>query len=283
MKKVLFRVAVVLFMMTSLFFTSAFAVNTNPSETTTSEDYIPSEKVITITRIVEVPVPLKAEDEGIVETTDLNELLNLMKECQQKMDDAHNLAEAGRKLGYDENHPVIKLAKEEYQLAQGYLLRYQERYEYQLEQQNWDTKFDEHPAASYVWQYLKSKGLNDYVCAGIIGNTMAEVGGLTLDIQYWLDTGNGFIGMCQWAKCYYSGPANPTLEEQCEYLMSDIKFQIDTFGFCYKKGFNYEQFLELNNEQDAAIAFAKCYERCASQYVNIRAKMATTAYNYFTA
>ena len=36
--------------------------------------------------------------------------------------------------------------------------------------------------ATQVWNGLKALGLNDYVCAGIMGNIMAEVGGQTLDI-----------------------------------------------------------------------------------------------------
>lgn len=140
---------------------------------------------------------------------------------------------------------------------------------------------EEYPIATEIWLFLKEQGYNDYICAGILGNMMAEAGGMSLNIHANLDTGNGFIGICQWAKTYYSGPAHPTIQEECEYLISDIEYQINTFGFCYKKGFNFDQFLQLTNEQDAAVAFAKCYERCASQHVNCRKPLATTAYNYF--
>ena len=41
---------------------------------------------------------------------------------------------------------------------------------------------DEYPEAYKIWHYLKKLGYNDYVCAGIMGNIMAECGGQTLNI-----------------------------------------------------------------------------------------------------
>ena len=46
--------------------------------------------------------------------------------------------------------------------------------------------------------------------------------------------------------------------------------------------FNFNSFLNLNDEKEVAKAFAKCYERCGSSSLNQRQKNATTAYNYFT-
>ena len=126
---------------------------------------------------------------------------------------------------------------------------------------------------------MKNLGWNDYVCAGIMGNLMAEVGGQTLDIQYWLKD-NGYYGMCQWNKAY-SNIWGADLETQCDYLKNTIKYEIDTFGYAYQKGFNFASFLNMSNERDAAKAFAKCYERCSSSTYNIRMNNAEKAYNYF--
>ena len=127
---------------------------------------------------------------------------------------------------------------------------------------------------------MKDLGWNDYVCAGIMGNLMAEVGGQTLDIQYWLQ-GNGYYGMCQWNKAYRSGVWGADLTGQCDFLRDTIKYEIDTFGYAYKKGFNLNSFLALSNERDAALAFAKCYERCGSGTYTIRQNNAEKAYDYF--
>ena len=109
---------------------------------------------------------------------------------------------------------------------------------------------------------------------------MAEVGGQTLDIQYWLK-GNGYYGMCQWNKAYCSGVWGADLTGQCDFLRDTIKYEIDTFGYAYQKGFNFESFLNMSNERDAAKAFAKCYERCGSSTYTIRQNNAEKAYNYF--
>jgi hypothetical protein len=141
----------------------------------------------------------------------------------------------------------------------------------------------EYPAAEYIWQYMKDLGWNDYVCAGVMGNLMAEVGGQTLNIQYNLySSDGGYYGMCQWSKKYHSGIYGINdLNTQCDYLKDTIKYEIDTFGYKYQTNFNLEAFLNLTDAQQAALAFAKTYERCASGSYAVRQRNAITAYNYF--
>jgi hypothetical protein len=141
----------------------------------------------------------------------------------------------------------------------------------------------EYPAAEYIWQYMKDLGWNDYVCAGVMGNLMAEVGGQTLNIQYNLySSDGGYYGMCQWSKKYHSGIYGINdLNTQCDYLRDTIKYEIDTFGYKYQTNFNLEAFLNLTDAQQAALAFAKTYERCASGSYAVRQRNAITAYNYF--
>ena len=175
--------------------------------TTTSEDYIPSETIETVnlkTRIeyIEVPVEVEVPTALVgnlliyVETDDRAELRELMAECEQRKADAHDMAEAARACGYAEDHPVILLAQDEWESANELYKIYKEKCNGLIKAEAWE----EYPVATECWLYLKDLGYNDYVCAGIIGNMMAEVGGGTLNLQWWL--GDSFYGLCQWSTYY---------------------------------------------------------------------------------
>ena len=111
----------------------------------------------------------------------------------------------------------------------------------------WATKAAEYPAATQIWRYMKAQGWNDYVCAGIMGNLMTEVGGQTLDIRYTLSS-SGYYGMCQWSRGY-SQVWGAGLETQCDFLRDTIKYEFDTYGFKYQKGFNFNSFLNMTDAQ----------------------------------
>lgn len=258
-----------------------FATTTAIALTTTSEDYIPSETTIEAKVVVENEPELVAYDLDYVNTNNKSELEQLIKDCQERKDNAVNMAAAARELGYAEDHPVILLAKDEWKNANDYLTLYQNKYNEILkaEEEAWNKKKAEYPEASTVWLYLKDLGLNDYVIAGIMGNLMAEVGGQTLKLNPYLQS-RSYYGMCQWNKAYKE-VWGANLDKQCEFLGQTIKYELDTYGGAYKKGFNYDSFLSLTDEKEAALAFAKCYERCGSDTYSIRQKNATNAYNYF--
>lgn len=140
----------------------------------------------------------------------------------------------------------------------------------------------EYAVAKEIWNYLKSLGYNDYVCAGILGNMMSEVGGNTLDIQYWLYNPSGaYYGCCQWSMYYFPEIGGADLNTQLNFLRDTIKLNIDMFGNNYQQGFNYDKFLTITDECAAALAFADCYERGAPQYNQSRINNAVVAYNYF--
>ena len=227
--------------------------------------------------------------EKLEEFVDENLFNYSMDELQKLIDDeradqtiAHELAESARKLGWPEDSELIVSAGNEWWNSQIAIVTYSNRYEelYNAEEARWTAKKEQYPAATEIWLYMKDLGWNDYVCAGIMGNLMAEVGGQTLNIQYWLK-GNGYYGMCQWNKAYCEGVWGADLTGQCNFLRDTIKYEIDTFGYAYKKGFNFNSFLAMTNERDAAKAFAKCYERCGSGTYIIRQNNATKAYEYF--
>lgn len=208
---------------------------------------------------------------------DIDTLIELMAEQISNMNAAHQMADAARQLGYDDEHDVIVLAREEWTNANNERIHYEAIYNNLME--HWQQKEEEYPEASYIWSYLKKLGYNNYVCAGILGNIMTEVGGNTLAVQP-LIYGKGYYGMCQWSKWYSSIWGQP-LDKQCDFLRDTIKYELDTYGSIYKKSFNYDKFLELKDCQQAALAFAKAYERCGSGSYKLRQQNAITAYNYF--
>ena len=230
---------------------------------------------------------------------DVKTLDELISDSKNKQQDAHNIAESIRALGGNEEHPFITAAQQTWHEEEVKINDYtdkknelveaeaqkaaeeQAKKEQEIEDAKWKDKAAQYPAATKIWLYLKNElGYNDYVCAGIMGNLMAEVGGQTLDIQWWL-TGGNFYGMCQWSKRYYPKVWGQDLDFQLDYLRDTIQYELNTYGRLYRKGFNYNSFIAMTNEKNAAYAFAKCYERCNSKYYNIRTVNATKAYNYF--
>ena len=129
--------------------------------------------------------------------------------------------------------------------------------------------------ARYVWNYLKSLGLNDYVCAGIIGNIMAEIGGQTLDFSKWQKYNTStYYGICQWAGSRRARLLNDygkSLEAQCKFLGVEL-FEVIPQS---------NTFYTMQDEKEAALYFAKYYERCSSKYYTIRQTNATKALAYF--
>lgn len=155
--------------------------------------------------------------------------------------------------------------------------------EMDYEEELWQKRKSEYPVASYIWLYMKELGWNDYVCAGIMGNIMAEVGGNTLDLDpylYYYDSGT-YYGICQWYVSYYPEISGSSLEYQCYFLESTIAEEINVFGYKYSNSMNYTRFLNLTDPSDAALCFAKCYERCASFSYGVRQSNAEKAYAYF--
>ena len=210
---------------------------------------------------------------SIVEIKNNNELLTL------KQENAAELANKARELGFKENSEIIKTAQQEWQLAQ------KEKQLNTEQLDNWTTKFEEYPYATYIWLYLTDTlNYNNYVAAGILGNIMAEVGGGTLDIQYWLYSyGNHYYyGICQWGKKDYPEVRKTDLIYQCNFLSNNIEYEFNTFGYCYKTDFKYNDFILLTDSAVAAKAFAAGYERCNSKYYSIRQTYALIAYDYFT-
>jgi hypothetical protein len=146
----------------------------------------------------------------------------------------------------------------------------------------WVEKTSEYPYATKLWQYLKTLDYSDIACAGILGNVMAECGGLTLDLQPFVyDPTGKYYGMFQWSLRYFPETAGMSFEEQLEYYRQTSGPTFKTWGKQYADGFTLEDFNELSDPRETALAFAKIYERCASWTYEIRQNLAEVAYQYF--
>lgn len=268
--------SIICFILIFILQTSVLALNYSEI-TTFSEAYIPSESLTVYNFLTEETADMEPMSREISNTVNRKELKSLIQEYQEIVNSAHDLAEATRALGYDENHPIIEFAKKEYETANEYLEIYQNRLN-EINSQ-WNDKLSTYPVATEIWLYMKDQGWNDAVCAGILGNMMAECGGHTLSLQP-TASNKYYYGICQWSKGYPSVWYS-NLDSQCEFLINTIEYEFNTFGSSYKRGFNFNSFLNLNDEKEVAKAFAKCYERCGSSSLNQRQKNATIAYNYF--
>lgn len=216
----------------------------------------------------------------------LEELNNLIYNELSIQEQAHKIAEAAREIGWPEHSPAISDAKIMWHNAeikiQFYSPIYNLKYE-ENDQKLWDKRKEEYPIATEIWLFLQEQGYNDYVCAGIVGNMMAEAGGQTLNIQPIIyNSSENYYGICQWSKKYYPSVQGTDLKTQLEFLISNIEYEINTYGRLYKSNFKFHNFLNLTNEKDVALAFAKSYERCNSKYYNVRQDNATKALAYFT-
>lgn len=142
-----------------------------------------------------------------------------------------------------------------------------------------------YPEAQIVWDALIDYGLSPEVASGIMGNIMAEVGGQTLDFSEWRYWSRGtHYGICQWGGGRKQDLLNnfgPDLEDQVEFLLYELEREMNSYGYIYKTGFGYDEFIAMTDVEQAALAFAKSYERCSSKYYNIRMTNAKKAYNYF--
>lgn len=212
--------------------------------------------------------------------------------CEQEINfyttmisNAHQMAESARALGYSDNHIIIIYAKRDWENAQDKLAEAVARKEILIAERDnkWNQRMIEYPTATTIWLYLSDYGLNNQVIAGILGNMMAEAGGHTLTIQSKIWDGNKkYYGVCQWSLKYNPQLDGADLTTQLEHLISSMEYEFNTFGNNYKSGFKYIDFLQLTDSEEAALAFAKCYERCSSSTYNKRQSDAIKAYEYFT-
>lgn len=140
----------------------------------------------------------------------------------------------------------------------------------------------EYPWATEVWYFLRERGYSYNVAAGIIGNMMIETSGGSLALKPTVYNPTGkYYGLCQWSTYWHPEVNGKSFDEQLRYLDNTLQGEFKTFGYLYYDGFTYLDFLYINSPEEAAMAFAKVYERCGSGSYNLRKQAARDAYNYF--
>lgn len=149
---------------------------------------------------------------------------------------------------------------------------------------------EQYPEATQIWLYMKENfGWSDIVCAGIMGNIMAEIGGgnpegaLGFGDRWKIDKASG-LGMFQWTlgrrkeiKTIYGNA--PTIEQQLDFMYNEL---YGSNGVTKQVESNeLEAILNAETPEQVAFNFAKYFERCPSFSYNPRKNYARFAYNYF--
>ena len=136
--------------------------------------------------------------------------------------------------------------------------------------------------ATNIWKYLRQRNFSQAATCGIIGNMMIETSGGSLALKPYVYSPSGnYYGLCQWSKKYCSGAFELPFEYQLDYLLGTMPWELSTFGWLYKENFNYEDYITMTDPAEAALAFAKTYERCDPVSYSLRQKAAEKAYEYF--
>lgn len=152
------------------------------------------------------------------------------------------------------------------------------------EDARWQRRYEEYGTATEVWTYMKVLGWNDIVCAGIMGNLMAETGGSgTLNLDWDSNTSSGY-GLVQWIGQRRADIKNkygeyPSVEEQVQFIHDEL-YGADGVT-CQVTDYQLNTIMNAETPEDCAFAFACYYERCNEEYRDIRRDYARWAYNYF--
>ena len=127
-------------------------------------------------------------------------------------------------------------------------------------------------------------GYSDTVCAGIMGNMMAECGGCwTSDLDWDVHSSSGF-GMIQWLggrkrQLFSIYGENPSIEDQLNFMHDELH---GTDGVTKQvTNWQLEQIMEADTPEECAYAFACYFERCGEGHRAPRRGYARRAYEYF--
>ena len=136
--------------------------------------------------------------------------------------------------------------------------------------------------AKKTYEYLTLRNFSPAAACGIIGNMMIETSGGTLDLKpYVYSPSSNYYGLCQWSTNYYSGAKDLPFEHQLDYLLGTSPWEFKTFGWLYRADFDFEDFIQMTDPAEAALAFAIIYERCGPVSYDLRKQAARKAYSYF--
>ena len=161
-----------------------------------------------------------------------------------------------------------------------------EQYKQEIEDEEakWKRRYEEYPIATEAWIAMKTQGWSDTVCAGIMGNLMAETGSTgTLYLDWDSNGGNGY-GLVQWIGGRRNTIKNkygtyPSVKEQVQFIhdelygVNGVRRQVTDSQL--------DAIMNAETPEECAYAFACYYERCASFARGMRRGFARKAYDYF--
>ena len=231
--------------------------------------------VVTVQSICFYNYKSSYKEEVSVLQTELDSLSKQNEELETKVSEQEETLANNEKVLLDKDAQIQELEKEKQALQQSVAKQAAVKQSAKAQSFKADGNYDQ---AIQVWNSLRALGLNEYVCAGILGNIMAEVGGQTLDISRWAQysaNNTKYFGICQWAggrKQRLLNDFGTTLEDQIRFLSVEL-FEVIPKG---------NSFYNMQDEKQAALYFAKYYERCGSGSYNVRQSNATKALQYFT-
>lgn len=295
MMKRIFSLALIVFCSLSIIVLSVFAAaievnapgDVRPTvEPTISEDYIPSETTSPeTTEPEEIVIILDTVVVKRDEPTTYNEAETLLKNATERLELIDTIYKGLLTLGYAEDHPAAVMAKTDMENAQADVVYYQEQFEIFEEIRKWEVRASEYPVATEVWLYMKNEfGWNDIVCAGIMGNMMAECGGCwTSDLDWDVNSSSGF-GMIQWLgsrkkQLFSIYSKKPSIENQLNFMKDELYGTNGVDKQVSEKELN--KIMNAETPEECAFAFASYFERCSEEHRAPRRGYARTAYEYF--
>lgn len=291
-RKIICLVAILSLLCAGLVATIAITASANqdmPTEpvATISEAYIPSEpsEPVIETEPEEEIIILENVEVERVEPATLDEANTALEDAIFRRDTTKSVYEGLLLLGYDTEHPAVVMAKTDLENAEADVEYYTEQQLIRQEEENWRVRAEEYPIATQAWLYMKNElGFNDIVCAGIMGNMMAECGGCwTSDLDWDVSSSSGY-GMIQWLggrkQQLFSIYGNtPSVENQLDFIKDEL---YGTNGVTKQvTDSQLDKIMNAENPEDCAYAFACYYERCGEDHRWVRRDYARRAYEYF--
>lgn len=291
-RKIICLVAILSLLFVGLAATIAITASANqsmPTEpvATISEAYIPSEssEPVLETEPEEEIIILEVVEVERVEPTTLEEANTALEDAIFRRDTTASVYEGLLLLGYAEEHPAVVMAKTDLENAEADVEYYTEQQLIRQEEENWRVRAEEYPVATQAWLYMKNElGFSDIVCAGIMGNMMAECGGCwTSDLDWDVSSSSGY-GMIQWLggrkqQLFSIYGSNPSVENQLDFVKDEL---YGTNGVTKQvTDSQLDKIMNAETPEDCAYAFACYYERCGEGHRWVRRDYARRAYEYF--
>lgn len=291
-RKIICLVAILSLLCAGLVATIAITASANqdmPTEpvATISEAYIPSEpsEPVIETEPEEEIIILENVEVERVEPATLDEANTALEDAIFRRDTTKSVYEGLLLLGYDTEHPAVVMAKTDLENAETDVEYYTEQQLIRQEEENWRVRAEEYPVATQAWLYMKNElGFSDVVCAGIMGNMMAECGGCwTSDLDWDVHSSSGF-GMIQWLggrkqQLFSIYGSNPSVENQLDFVKDEL---YGTNGVTKQvTDSQLDKIINAETPEDCAYAFACYYERCGEDHRWVRRDYARRAYEYF--